>query len=73
MRTGFIKKEVRDIVDFGYLKKIGKTVIYKESQNKLRKGEWTLWGERITGDEHVFVYRKIVTFEEAEQYELEND
>ena len=60
------------MVNFSDLKKQGKTVIYKESETELTKTDWELWGERKTEEEHVFVYRKIVTFEEAEQYELES-
>ena len=60
-------------IDFDKLKSQGKTVIYKESVTELTDTDWELWGKRITEDEEVFVYRKIVTFEEAEQYELESD
>ena len=60
-------------MDFEILKKQGKTVIYKESETELNDTDWELWGKRITKEEEVFVYRKIVTFEEAKQYELEND
>lgn len=61
------------MIDFQQLKKQGKTVIYKESETELTDTDWEFWGERKTPDEHVYVYRKIVTIEEAEQYELEND
>ena len=60
-------------MDFEALKNQGKTVIYKESEKELTDTEWEFWGKRITPDEEVFVYRKIVTFEEAEQYEMENE
>ena len=60
------------VLTFNELKKQGKTVIYKESETELTQTDWELWGERKTPNEHVFVYRKIVTFEEAEQYESEN-
>jgi len=60
-------------LDFGQLRKQGKTVIYKESETELNESNWGFWGKRKTEDEEVFVYRKIVTFEEAEQYELENE
>ncbi len=62
-------------INFKELKRQGKTVIYKESETELTltDTDWNLWGKRKTEDEEVFVYRKIVTFEEAEQYELEND
>lgn len=60
-------------IDFNELEKQGKTVIYKESKSELNDDEWELWGKRKTQNEEVFVYRKIVTFDEAEQYELEND
>lgn len=29
---------------------------------------WDFWGKRIANDEEVFVYRKVVSFEEAERY-----
>lgn len=60
-------------VDFKALEKQGKTVIYKESETELSDSDWSFWGKRKTEDEEVFVYRKIVTFEEAEQYELESE
>lgn len=60
-------------MDFEKLKKQGKTVIYKETEMELNNTDWELWGERKTEDEHVYVYRKVVTFEEAEQYYLEHD
>ena len=59
--------------DFDALEKQGKTVIYMESEIELTDTDWNLWGKRKTEDEEVFVYRKIVTFEEAEQHELENE
>lgn len=59
--------------NFENLSKEGKTVIYKESKGKLTDSDWELWGEKKTPRERVYVYRKIVTFEEAEQYELENE
>lgn len=62
-----------DYMDFEILKKQGKTVIYKESETELNDTDWELWGKRKTIDVEVFVYRKIVTFDEAEQYELENE
>ena len=61
------------MIDFLELKNQGKTVIYKESKKELTDTDWELWGKRITEDDEVFVYRKIVTIEEAEQYELENE
>ena len=61
------------VINFSTLKSQGKTVIYKESETKLNDTDWELWGKRITEEEEVFVYRKIVTIEEAKQYELEND
>ena len=60
-------------MNFENLKQQGKTVIYKESKTELSDNGWEFWGERKTEDEHVFVYRKIVTFEEAEQYHSENE
>jgi len=60
-------------LDFENLKIQGKTVIYKESETVINKDGWELWGKRKTENEEVFVYRKIVTFEEAEQYELERE
>lgn len=61
------------MIDFEKLESQGKTVIYKESKIELTDTDWDLWGKRKTENEEVFVYRKIVTFEEAEQYELENE
>ena len=58
-------------MDFKELLRENKTVIYKESKTELINTDWDLWGKRITNNEEVFVYRKIVTLEEAEQYELE--
>lgn len=60
-------------IDFDELKKRGKTIIYIESETELKETGWELWGKRITEDEEVFVHRKIVSLEEAAQYELEND
>ena len=60
-------------IDFKQLANEGKTVIYQESRTELNDTDWELWGKRITEDEEVFVYRKIVTLEEAEQYEMENE
>ena len=59
-------------MDFSELKREGKTVIYKETATNDQPNGWEFWGERITSNEHVYVWRKIVTFEEPEQYELEN-
>lgn len=59
--------------DFKELKQQGKTVIQKESEIEINDTDWELWGKRKTENEEVFVYRKIVTIEEAEQYELQND
>lgn len=60
-------------INFKELKKQGKTLIYKELKTNIEETDWEFWGKRITENEEVFVYRKIVTFEEAEQYELENE
>jgi len=60
-------------IDFKELEQQGKTVIYKESETVLTNTDWKLWGKKITDSEDVFVYRKIVTFEEAEEYELQNE
>ena len=54
-------------MDFEALKNQGRTVIYKESKTELIDTEWELWGTYSTSNNKVFVYRKIVTFEEAEQ------
>jgi len=51
----------------------GMTVIYRESVNELNDPDWEFWGKRKTIDEDVFVYRKIVTFEEAKRYYSENE
>jgi len=61
------------MIDYSELESDGKTVIYKESETELTDTDWELWGKKKTEDEEVFVYRKIVTLEEAEQYELENE
>ena len=58
-------------MDFEQLKKEGKTIIYKETETNEQPDGWEFWGERKTEDEHVYVWWKIVTIEEAEQYELE--
>ena len=60
-------------INFQQLANEGKTVIYQESKTELNDADWELWGKRITEDDEVYVYRKIVSFDEAEQYELEND
>lgn len=60
-------------IDFKELEQQGKTVIYKETEAEINESDWEFWGKRKTEDEEVFVYRKIVTFEEAEQYELESE
>lgn len=60
-------------MDFKKLEEQDKTVIYKESETEVSNTDWELWGKRKTKDEEVFVYRKIVTFEEAEQYESEKE
>lgn len=59
-------------MDFEQLKKEGKTIIYKETETNEQPQGWEYWGKRQTPDETVYVWRKIVTIEEAEQYELEN-
>ena len=56
------------ILDLLELKNRGKTVIYKESEKELNNTDWEFWGKRTTGGDDVFVYRKVVTFEEAEQF-----
>jgi len=61
------------VLDIEGLLKVGKTVIYKESSETIEKGNWDLWGKKVTEETEVFVYRKIVTFEEAEQYYLEHE
>ena len=60
-------------MNFKELLKENKSVIYKESNIELLESDWELWGKRKTEDKEVFVYRKIVTLKEAEQYELENN
>jgi len=55
-------------VDFQELENQGKTVIYKESEAELTNTDWEFWSKRVTPDEEVFVYRKIVTIEEAQSY-----
>ena len=60
-------------MDYEELNENNKTVIYKESFSGLIDTSWDLWGERKTPEERVYVYRKIVTFEEAERYEIDNE
>jgi len=60
-------------MDFKQLEIQGKTVIYIETESEINNEGWELWGKRVTEEREVFVYRKIVTLEEAEQYDLEND
>jgi len=60
-------------LDLEALKNKGKKVIDKESETRLTVKDWELWGTYTTSKNEVFVYRKIVTFEEAEQHELENE
>lgn len=55
-------------MDFQELENQGKTVIYKESEVELTNTDWEFWSKRVTPDEEVFVYRKIVTIEEAQSY-----
>lgn len=55
------------------LLKQGKTYIYKESEIESNITGWEFWGKRVTENENVFVYRKIVTKEEAKQYEFGED
>ena len=47
---------------------LDKVMIYKESETELTETDWELWGKRVTPKEEVFVYRKLVTHKEAEQY-----
>lgn len=60
-------------MDFEQLKKEGKTIIYKETETNEQPDGWEFWGERKTETEHVYVWRKIVTLEEAEQYYAEQE
>ena len=60
-------------INFQALKEQGKTIIYKESETELVGMDWELWGKRTTESSVIYVYRKIVTFEEAEQNQLENE
>lgn len=55
-------------MDLAELLKQGKTYIYKESETEINIAGWELWSKRITENENVFVYRKVVTKEEAEEY-----
>ncbi|WP_054634805.1 hypothetical protein [Thalassobacillus sp. C254] len=61
------------ILNFGRLAAEGKTVIYKETKTNEQPEGWEYWGKRTTTDEVLFVWRKIVPFEEAEQYDLNNE
>jgi len=60
-------------MNFKKIKEQNKAVIYKESKTKLTETDWEFWGKRITDSEEVYVYRKIVPLEEAEQYDSENE
>lgn len=55
--------------DFKMLEEEGKTVIYRETNDDLSADGWDFWSHK----NDTKVWRKIVTFEEAEQYQLEND
>ena len=71
---GLIVMQLHTIsINFNELEKQGKTVIYKESETEINDTSWGFWGNKRTPNEDLFVYRKIVTFEEAERYELENE
>lgn len=59
--------------EFDKLAKEGKTVVYKESKEEINEDGWEFWSIRDSESEEVFVYRKIVTFEEAEQFYLEQE
>ena len=61
-----------DKIDFQKLKEENKTVIYKELDKKQALEGWEFWGTRESEKEKFFVYRKIVSFEEAEKYEMTN-
>lgn len=61
------------MIDFEKLHREGKTIIYKETESNEQPEGWDFWGEFQTPKEHKYVWRKIVTFEEAEQYELEQE
>lgn len=60
-------------VDFKKLRNEGKTVIYREEKEEINENGWRLWGKRKIKNEEAFVYRKIATFNEAEQCELEKE
>lgn len=65
-----ILEEVNDL-SLNELVKHGKTYIYRESEIEINPAGWELWGKRITPTEDVFVYRKIVSKEEAEEYNFD--
>ena len=63
---------MRNYLSSGYIRRgftmLDKVMIYKESETELTETDWELWGKRVTPKEEVFVYRKLVTHKEAEQY-----
>ena len=56
------------MMNFKELFEQGKTVIYKETETDTQPTGWQFWGEKNTQDATVYVWRKIVTFQEAEQH-----
>ena len=60
-------------MDFKQLENEGKTVIYKETESNEHIDGWELWGVAKTPEKELFVWRKIVTFEEAEQFYSEQE
>lgn len=59
--------------DFEKLTKDGMTVIYKETNEKVKPdGGWEYRGEKNTPEETTYSWYQIVTFEKAEQHYLEN-
>lgn len=58
-------------MDFEALKLEGKTVVIKETKTKETPLDYVFWGEKKVGNETIYVWRKIVTFDEAKRIELE--
>jgi hypothetical protein len=58
------------VLDFDALARDGLTVIYTETaESESSPGaDWECWGQRVTPDESVTVWRKIVTLAEADTW-----
>ena len=59
--------------DFKSLESEGKTVVYRHTKKDEQPNGWEFSGKKETGEKTTYSWFKVATFEEAEQYELEND